>query len=171
MLVLGFALIAMTFAHAVSAKRWVWAAVLSLTLAPLFLSYAGLVIAVVACGSYVLATRLHSTDQPEGKQRSGERPISDGSVSHEARASTTARRRPWIVLLGFLLLAAVLAVPSVVAVGERGGDDCFREFEERFPSRISSVKVEGWSWRPYGVRCTIGRDDGTTVQIVAHPYW
>ncbi len=87
-------------------------------------------------------------------------------------------RRLGVVLIGLLLLAVVLAViPSVLAQGEQGGDDCFREYEqayeERFKTRSSdavSVSSEGWSWRPYGVRCTIGRTDGSSVQIVAHPY-
>jgi len=74
------------------------------------------------------------------------------------------------VLLGFLLLAAVLTV-APAAFSEKGGDRCQRKYEERFNTLINGLKVEGWSWRPYGVRCTIYRDDGTTVRFVAHPYW
>lgn len=70
-----------------------------------------------------------------------------------------------------MLLAVLVVMPSLLYVGERGGDDCFREYQERFPFELTGSEVEGWSWRPYGVRCTIYRHDGTTVQIVAHPYW
>jgi hypothetical protein len=76
------------------------------------------------------------------------------------------------ILVAFLLLAAgVTMLPAVFADSEKGGDRCQRKYEERFNTLINGLKVEGWSWRPYGVRCTIYRDDGTTVQIVAHPYW
>ena len=83
----------------------------------------------------------------------------------------TAARR-FRILIALLVLAAVFTVfPAVVADSEKGGDRCERKYEERFPLDLTGVNVEGWSWRPYGVRCTIRRHDGTTVQIVAHPYW
>lgn len=147
MVVLGFVLLAVTLGHAVSVRRWSWVVALSVSLVPLFLSSVGFAIAVVAAGSYVLTTIPRSQDRPEW-----------------------AGRWLWVVL-AFLLLAVLVVMPSVLFVGEQGGDDCEREYEERFPLDLTGVNVEGWSWRPYGVRCTIYRHDGTTVQIVAHPYW
>lgn len=65
MVLLGFVVVAIALVHAVSVKRWFWAAILFISLAPVFLLYAGLGIAVVASGSYVVVTRLRSQDQPE----------------------------------------------------------------------------------------------------------
>ena len=76
-----------------------------------------------------------------------------------------------LAFAGALTVAVpLLVIPPLFAGGERGGDDCAREYEERFGG-YRSVTVEGWSWRPYGVRCAITRQDGTTVRVVAHPYW
>ena len=75
------------------------------------------------------------------------------------------------LLVGLLCIGA--AAPMIL-VGERGGDICWHAYEDRHGPVVGRLTSNGWSWRPYGLRCTVVRSvfvgDGRTEQIVVNPW-